>query len=468
MRESKNIIAHCAETLSRRLLHAMLLGMCLAISTMSARGAPASELTASPAGLTSGDKTTGQGGAAAAASNRQAKLTVPRFRVSATLGAQQAPARRAFLTVSTEWRIIGSIKYLVPQVNDHLFLLIDGDRQAALSDATGAAPHPLAIDQLLVPASGSVVAGDAVFEIPDHGVTSLELLFIDSEQGNIDVPLFGRAPPEARAIAGPANNGLIETAILGMKEVAAVGSVHAPAGQTYAVIDIRMRGLSLGNLVRFDPTMYSVLGDADGYSYRVISLEGLDDEFTSSTQLIPLVPSRGTLAYLIPASHSALTLGINLPEYKAMALALPNSGPAASRVGKPLVSFEDPDTLTLNVIGLSRASSIGKISAAADKNYLILDLLFVSKADQGIEFQTAEQLLLLDGQDQIVVDSDALGALPHGMMENSVIAAHGQARFQVIYQVPKGAAHFTLRYRGFNSDTKKALPDVAAQGQASS
>ena len=127
-----------------------------------------------------------------------------------------------------------------------------------LSDATGAAPHPLQIDQLLVPVTGSTVTGAVVFEIPDRGVASLELLFIDSDQGNMNVPLFGRAPPEPRAVAGPAGNGLIETALLGMREVAAVGDVRAPAGQTYAVIDVRMRALSAGNLVRFDPT--TVLG----------------------------------------------------------------------------------------------------------------------------------------------------------------------------------------------------------------
>jgi hypothetical protein len=325
-----------------------------------------------------------------------------------------------------------------------------------------AAPHALAIDQLLVPATGTV-AGDAVFEIPDHGVTSLELLFIDSEQGDMRLPLFGHAPPESRPIAGPAGNGLVETSIFGMHEAAAVGSVHAPPGQTYAVIDISLRALSPGNLVRFDPTIYSVLGDADGYSYRVISLEGLDDEFTAATQLLPLIPCRGTLAYLIPVSHSALTLAINLPEYKAIALVLPNSGAAATRVGNPLLSFEDPDTLTLSVLGLNRAASIGSNSAAAGKDYLILNIVFVSKVDQGVEFQTAEQLLLLDGQNEIAVDADALEALPHGLKEGSVIPPHGQARFQVVYQVPKAAVHFVFRYRGFQSDTKKALPDVPAK-----
>ncbi|HMD72409.1 MAG TPA: hypothetical protein VKG05_00970 [Steroidobacteraceae bacterium] len=419
---------------------------------------------ASAAALAPGDYQPGQGGASAAVSNRQARLTVPRFRVTATLGAQQAAAHHAFLTVNTEWRNVGPVQYLVPQLNNHLFLLLDGDRQVTLSDASGSAPHPLTIDQLLVPTTGSAVTGDVVFEIPDHGVNHLELIFIDSDQGDMRLLLYGHAPPAPPAIAGPTSNGLIEAAILGTRELAAVGSVHAPAGHIFEVIDIDLRALSPGNLVRFDPTIYSVLRDSDGYSYRAVSIDGLDDEFTAATQLIPLIPSRGTLAYLIPASHSALALAIDLPDYKAMTFALPNSGPIATRVGKPLVSFEDPDTLTLNVLGLSRVASVGKTFAAAGKDYLILDLFFASKVDQGIEFQTAEQLLLLDGKDEIGVDADALEALPHGMAENSVITAHGQARYQVAYQVPKSAAHFTLRYRGFQSDTRKPLPDVAAQG----
>jgi len=423
--------------------------------------------TPTSAGLTPGDYTPGQTGATGSATNRQAKLTVPRFRVSASLGAQQASAHHAFLTVSTEWKNVGPVKYLVPQVPNHLFLLIDGDRSVTLSDATSAAPHPLSMDQIVVPTTGAVVAGDYVFEIPDHGVTSLELFFIDTELGNMNVPLFGHAPPEQRPIAGPASNGLVETAILGMHEVASVGGVHAPPGQTYAMIEIRMRALSQGNLVRFDPTKFLVLGDADSYSYPLVPVDGLEDEFSAATQLIPLVPSRGTLAYLVPASHSALTLAINLPGYKSVALALPNSGPSASHAGAPLLSFEDPDTLTLNVIGLKRASSIGSNSAAAGMDYLILDVFFVSKVDDGIEFQTGQQLLLLNGADQITVDGDALEALPHGLKEGSVIQPHGQARFQVVYQVPKAASHFTLRYRGFQSDSKKALPDARGQGGSS-
>ncbi len=474
-----NIIARKAGKFSRWLLHAAILGLCFAISIMALRAVPQSGTTATtgegytvaePAttspqpALTTGDYSTGQGSTPAAANNKTATLTVRKFRVVSSLGEQQAPARHAFLVLSTDWKNTGPAQYVIQDVINHLFLLIDGDRQATLSAATAAAPHRLPLDSLVIPETGEVVAGEYVFEIPDHGVTSAELYFIDTNEGDMHLPLFGRAPPAPRTIAGPANNGLIEASVLGTQEVGAVGNTQAPPGQNYAVIGVRMRGLSKGNLVRFDAPQYSVLRDSDGYNYQVSQLADLDGEFTSATQLLPEVPCRGMLAFLVPASHSGLTLAINLPGYSSMEFALPNTG-GSSRNGKPLLSIEDRDTLTLSVLGLNRVSSIGNNPAASGKNYLVLDVLFASKTDQGIEFQTAEQLILLDGDNQITADSDALDALPHPLKENSVIPPHGQARFEVAYQVPTAASHFAIRYRGFQTETKESLPDVPGSGQ---
>src|SRR5271165_1795573 len=207
-------VAHRAMTFLGEFARAALACTGLALLAPAAGAAPPPE---SPAALTFGDYPAGQAGNTAAAVNQRAKLTVSRFRVSANLGAQQAPAHHAYLTVGTEWRIMGAVQYLVPQMNNHLFLLIDGDRQVTMSDATAAAPHPLPIEQLLVPSGGSAVGGDAVFEIPDHGVASLELLFIDSDQGNMSLPLFGRAPPEPHTVAGPVGDDLMEISVLGMK-----------------------------------------------------------------------------------------------------------------------------------------------------------------------------------------------------------------------------------------------------------
>lgn len=484
--ESVNTVAHKAGKLSTWLVHASLLGACLAISIIAVRAVPPSGTTtaagvgyaaaepgttspqsaafadpdnSSQPALTPGEYTVGHGGAPATANNKTATLKVPIFRISSTLGEQQAAPRHAFLVLSTNWTNTGPARYLVPEIINHLFLLIDGDRQATVSDATKMAPHPLPFDSLVVPATGQSVSGDYVFEIPDHGVTSIELLFIDTEQGNMQLSLFGHPGSPLRTIAGPANNGLIEVGILGTEEVGTVGDTQAPSGQKYAVVGLRMSGLSEGNLVRFDPTQYSVLRDADGYNYRVTELGDLDNEFPAATQLLPRVPCRGVLAFLVPVLHSALTLAINLPDYKSMEFALPNTG-GSGRISKPVLSIEDGNTLTVGILGLKRVSSIGNNAAANGNSYLILDVLFSSKTDQGIEFQTAEQLILLDGDSQITADSDALEALPHPLRENSVIPPHGQARFEVAYQIPAATRRFGIRYRGFQMETKESLPEV--------
>jgi hypothetical protein len=406
--------------------------------------------------LSPGDYQIKQGSSRPSASNNATSLTIRDFRVVSSLGDQQPAPRHAFLVLSTDWNNIGPIPYMVPGMVDHLFLLIQGHRPATVSDATKAAPHPLPTDSLTI-ATGSNVSGDYVFEIPDHGVTGIQLFFIDTDKGNMRLPLFGSISSSQRAVAGPLDDGLVEAAVLAEKETDLVGDAQAPSGQKYAEVSLSMRGLSQGNLVRFDPTMYSVLRDSDGYQYHVTQLNGLDDEFTPETQLLPNVSSQGVLGFLLPASHSALTLAINLPGYKPMEFALPNTG-SSGHIGKPVVSIDDGDTLTLGVLGIKRVSSIGSNTPASGQSYLVLDVLFTSKVSDGIEFQTAEQLILLDGDRQITADPDALNALVHGLKENSVIPAHSQARFEVAYQVPVAENHFGIRYRGFQKESKESLP----------
>jgi hypothetical protein len=484
-----NTLKHHTQKFFRWLIHAALLGACFAIGIFAIRTGPQSEALAAtgagsttpepeapvlkpaelskdggPAGpeLTTGDYNFKQSSSPPSASNNATSLTIREFRMVSSLGDQQPAPRHAFLIVSTDWKNTGAMPYMVPGVVDHLFLLIDGHRPATVSDATRAAAHPLPTDNLTIPNKGDSLSGDYVFEVPDHGVTGIQLFFIDTNQGDMRLPLFGNLSSSQRAMAGPLNNGLVEAAVLEEKEVDSVGDAQAPPGQKYAELSVRMRGLSQGNLVRFDPVMYSVLKDSDGYQYQVAQLDGLDDEFTSATQLLPNIPSQGMLAFLVPASHSALTLAINLPSYKSMEFALPNTG-GSGHIGKPLLSIDDGDTLTLDVLAVKRMSSIGGNTPESGQAYLVLDVLFSSKVGDGIEFQTSEQLILLDGDRQIKADPDALNALAHGLKENTVIPADSQARFEVAYKIPITDNHFGIRYRGFKNESKESLPDVSAQ-----
>jgi hypothetical protein len=76
---------------------------------------------------------------------------------------------------------------------------------------------------------------------------------------------------------------------------------------------------------------------------------------------------------------------------------------------------------------------LGETKPDEGKRFLVLDLSLVNKVDQGIEFQTGEQLKLLDGGEEIRADTSAMGKLAHLLRENSVVPAHGRGRFEVAY-----------------------------------
>jgi hypothetical protein len=66
-------------------------------------------------------------------------------------------------------------------------------------------------------------------------------------------------------------------------------------------------------------------------------------------------------------------------------------------------------------------------------------------------------LKLLNGGEEILVDTGSLEKLAHPLVENSVVPAHGRGRFEVAYQVPTGATKLILYYRGFNREEKHPL-----------
>jgi len=151
-----------------------------------------------------------------------------------------------------------------------------------------------------------------------------------------------------------------------------------------------------------------------------------------------------------------------MPGYSSLEVNLPSTsgGATAATLAKPpsvLFSIPDGDTLTLEVHSLRTDSSLGGAKPEEGKRFLILDLSLVNRADQGIEFQTGEQLKLLNGEEEITADTDSMDQLPHPLRENSVVPAHGRGRFEVAYQVPANAKQLILYYRGFNREDKHPL-----------
>jgi len=439
---------------------------------------------------------------AARAKNQAVEFSIPSFSVTRTLGSRTAPSGKAFLVIDMVWKNIipltkvlrhpekqdrtmgvgglgvGGGKqekenpddyemrptpYVVPEVKDHAFVLVNGQDTALLSEANSAAPHALSAEQIVVPKLNAEVKGQLVYEIPERGVTSLVFRYLDTAYGSFDVPLFGKPPAPAVAIAGPMANDVLEVSAYGVQELARVGDSSAPAGQKYAVVQLGCTGKAEGSLVRVELENYASLRDPQGFSFTPAKDASAPGQFKGMVQFLPQTPQRGALVFQVPEQHGALTLVLTIPGNAPLELNLPNTatgGAASAAAAKPpavLFTIPDGDTLDVQVHGVSVAANLGSAQPEEGKRFLMLDLSLVNKADQGIEFQTGEQLKLLNGEEEIVADASSMEQLPHPLKENSVVPAHGRGRFEVAYQVPTGAGKLVLYYRGFNREEKHPL-----------
>jgi len=152
---------------------------------------------------------------------------------------------------------------------------------------------------------------------------------------------------------------------------------------------------------------------------------------------------------------------LTLPGHAALELSLPNSatgnGRSAASAPPVLFTVSDGETLDVQIHGARVADKLGDAQPESGNRFLVLDLTLVNKADQGIEFQTGEQVKLLNGDEEIQADSAAMEKLAHPLSEGSVVPARGRSRFEVAYQVPAGASKLVLYYRGFNREEKHPL-----------
>jgi hypothetical protein len=439
---------------------------------------------------------------AGSAKNQAVEFSIPSFTVSSTVGSSSAPPGKVYLVIDTVWKnvipltkvakhpeqqdttmgagglgsgagqaekkenpedyVMKSTPYVIPDVKSHAFVVINGADTAVISDAQASAPHALPAEQIAVPELNAEVRGQLVYEIPASGVASVLFRFLDTSMGSFDVPLYGKPPAAPTAIAGPVKNDVLEVSAYGVQEVASLAGQSAPGSDKYAVVQLGCTGKAEGSLVRVEMENYSYLRDAQGSTFTPAKDVSAPGQFKGTVQFLPETAQRGTLVFQVPAQHSALTLVINLPGYAPLELNLPNTatgggGGAAASPPPVLFTISDGETLDVQIHGVRTAPNLGEAKPEEGKRFVVLDLSLVNKVDQGIEFQTGEQLKLLNGDEEIRADNAAMEKLAHPLSENSVVRAHSRGRFEVAYQVPGDAKNLVLYYRGFNREEKHSL-----------
>jgi len=255
----------------------------------------------------------------------------------------------------------------------------------------------------------------------------------------------------------------MEVSAYGVQQVANLGNMSAPGGDMYAVVQLGCTGKSEGSLVQVEIENYAYLRDPQGATFTPAKDVSAPGQFKGMVQFLPATLQRGSLVFSVPAQHGALTLVLNLPGYPPLELSLPNTatgGAAASAAASQapvLFTISDGDTLDVQIHGVRAAPNLGDAQPEQGKRFLVLDVTLVNKVDQGIEFQTGEQLKLLNGGEEILADTSSMEKLAHPLVENSVVPAHGRGRFEVAFQAPVNATKLVLYYRGFNREEKHPL-----------
>ncbi len=436
----------------------------------------------------------------AAAHNRAAELDVEGFEIVSNFEGAVAPPGRVYVVLKVRWKNIlapvtvsdadlhpdatmgvgglgsgaaaskkaGTAKthtvyepYLIPDIGTQLQLLVNGESGATLVNGNFKAKDLLSASSQQV-THGADVAGRYVFEAAAP-VVSLTLAYFDKAYGDIRIPLAGVVPKtNGQLIAGPATSGALTLSVASVEEAAAIGEKQAPAGTRFVVVNLLGQGAaSVGdNYLKVKPENISRLMENAGYLYAPMTIEALDGAWNGVVTFVPGTPQRGKLVFEVPAQHGPLTLSVMVPGEKApMRLPL-SSASAPAKPPAPVVKIADGDTGSFYVYGVHRAQSFGAAKANAGEEFVILDVGIANHSDSGMDFQTEEQILLLNGGTTIAATGDDLAATPRGLIEDGVIPAHTLGRFEIPFRVPFGAVNLTVYYRGFENEQKTLLPPL--------
>lgn len=238
--------------------------------------------------------------------------------------------------------------------------------------------------------------------------------------------------------------------VMRVDETDAVGGSHAPSGMHFVVVTARGQGdASVGdNYLEIDPASASRLSESDGHLYPTAKVEGVDDEWSGPMRFVPATPQRGRLIFAVPAQHGPLALSVAVPRQPApMRLPLSRDAAPAPKLPNAIVTVQDGSTGMFYLYGVRQSGE-----------QLVLDVGIENRSGSGMDFQTKEQIELLQGSTTITATDEDLAATPRSLPEDAVIPPHTFGRFDIPFRVPSGASGLTLYFRGFENEKKIPLP----------
>jgi hypothetical protein len=390
------------------------------------------------------------------------------------------------LTVIYEKKV--PTEYQVPNLADHVYLVIDGVAVARLHPKAPEMAGHVKVKEFKLPAIGEKARGNLVFDAPLAQAKTLELRYYDYAHGHMALKLVGTdeafaANEGLKPVQPPAKNEVVEAGVFGVKKVAELGGKPAPAGMTYVVADLRARSMFTfdGDATAFDPKarpgtkmkIGTVADWIEAHKYCQLVADG-EYGYTPVPELTTLPPeprflpdlmTGGQVVFVAPADAKSLEIRCDFPNAKTpggqvirpkgLTLAVEGTRPQPPK--RDALASVDDDVFKVAVVAQAAAAEFAGAKAADGKKFVVLDVT-VNNAGKDLElFQTNEQLKYVTAAGA-PLDVDA--ATWQGLHRPSPLVGipPGERRtFQVAYQVPADETTPRLGYAGVSKQEVLAL-----------
>jgi len=420
--------------------------------------------------------------------NKAAKASLLKFSQEAEIAGQTAPQGKVYVLLQTEWenilpkqkvkksdlegkpdRTMGvaqlregkkeekkedyvdmDVPYMIPNFFDHAYLLADGQTYS-LDKLTEVIPGGYSLNKDFgIPKLGDRKKVQFVYLVPAE-VKNIAFQFFDYSYGHILVPVkgdqklaVGKGAPAGRYL-DQIKDAMVEMAAVAVNFRNDYKEEEAPEGWRYAVAELSGKSLSgsaeMGNIIQIEPTENVWVTTKEGYLYYSCGGSTTDDGFIRFT---PEFSQNQEVAFLVPSSLKEYALGLRI-QNRVYTLKL---GPEFQlEAPKALASHRDGKTMEIFLYGMRK-----------DGENIVLDLGIKSLVKSGIEIQSDQQFILEGGEEEVYPEETATQELPHRPPTPFVIPPQAFVRFELAYATE--AVPTTLRYRGYESEGKLALPGL--------
>jgi hypothetical protein len=298
---------------------------------------------------------------------------------------------------------------------------------------------------LTIPGFEQVVSGGIAFEAPANA-QALSLLFLDSLNGHLLLPIKGVPPVLASSLGGASrSNDLVDLAVTG-----ASWSEAPPSVPGTRLLVVGLRGISRQNaIVQIPFGDFGFLQTDQGcVAQPEVRARQITRPMAPMGRFPPFVPSEGQLAFTVPADTQGATLLVRLRQ--GGPIDLPGLGDGSARKPPALVTHEDGKVLRVHIVGTGTPPAGLRGPREGFEHFVVYYMVENLKTGSGLELQPAPQFALADDQGTKYPPDRASQQLPCRLTGANVVPAGGWRRFSLLYVVPAGQP-LTVQYRGFES-----------------